>query len=224
MDARIPRRMKKQQKMVVEGRRLIQDALRVHLKPSALFVTDTGLLDDLSEHESDIIGKCPIYKVSAKDLGTWSSLTTPPGIMGIFERPSESSPPQNCLPLTVICDNIREPNNLGSIFRVCAALPCAQVLVMKGCTDPWEAKCLRGGSGGQFHIPIEYPMLWEDLSTAVDPKKTEIFLADTAAHGERLKLNLRTIDDPLVTESSSGKNIFLVIGGETHGISNEAVK
>lgn len=208
--------------MIVEGKRLIRDALVAGCNPLTLLVTEDAHLKELEEYQKDLAQNCTVYRVAQKDLSTWSSLTTSPGIMAIFERPKEVSPPKNCLPITVICDNIREPNNLGSIFRVCAALPCRQVMVMKGCTDPWESKCLRGGSGGQFHIPIEYPVKWEDLTGAVNLTRAEVFLADNKSES-RNDLRCQSIDEHLIsTESSEENNIFLVIGGETHGISYEA--
>lgn len=206
--------------MIVEGRRLIKEALLRGCTPLTLFVTEDDLLRELDDFQADLVSKCSIYRVKPKDLSTWSSLTTPPGLMAIFERPTEIMPPKNCLPITVICDNIREPNNLGSIFRVCAALPCRQVIVMKGCADPWDAKSLRGGSGGQFHIPIEHPVKWEDLAGVVNVSRAEVFLADNRP--ENHNLQCRTIDEQLVQDSTTEKNIFLVIGGETHGISREA--
>lgn len=218
MDAR--KRMKKQQKMIVEGKRLIRDALEAGQRPQFMFVTEIDMLENFEDYRKDLEGSCSFFKVAKKDLFTWSSLTTPPGMMAIFERPKDIAPPVNCLPITVICDNIREPNNLGSIFRVCAALPCQQVLVMKGCADPWEAKSLRGGSGGQFHIPIEYPVNWQDISEVANISQAEIFLADN--NNKHQKLQVRSIDDQLLSGPRTSRNIFIVIGGETHGISDDA--
>lgn len=202
--------------MIVEGKRLIKDALDTGLNPHTIFVTEEDHLKGLERYRADL-AKASVYKVAQKDLSTWSSLTTAPGILAIFERPQDVQPPKNCLPITVICDNIREPNNLGSIFRVCAALPCSQVIVMKGCADPWDEKCLRGGSGGQFHIPIEYPVRWEDLPVV---NMSQVFLADNKAGHHSLKM--RTIDEELIGSGGQAKNLFIVIGGETHGISEDA--
>ena len=36
------------------------------------------------------------------------------------------------LPITLICDNIRDPGNLGTILRSAAAAACEKVLLTKG--------------------------------------------------------------------------------------------
>lgn len=54
-------------------------------------------------------------------------------ILGIFEKPAtEKFKSKNCLPLTVICDNIRDPGNLGSILRTLAGVGAEKVFLTKG--------------------------------------------------------------------------------------------
>lgn len=36
------------------------------------------------------------------------------------------------IPLTVICDNVREPGNLGTILRTVAGVGCSDVILTKG--------------------------------------------------------------------------------------------
>ena len=54
--------------------------------------------------------------------------------IGIFEIPDVDikEPAENAIPLTIICDNIREPGNLGTIVRAAAAVGCEKLLLMKG--------------------------------------------------------------------------------------------
>jgi len=54
--------------------------------------------------------------------------------IGIFDIPNikDKDLAANAIPLTIICDNIREPGNLGSIIRAAAAVGCERLLLMKG--------------------------------------------------------------------------------------------
>ena len=36
------------------------------------------------------------------------------------------------LPITLICDNVRDPGNMGTLLRTAAAVGCQKVLVTKG--------------------------------------------------------------------------------------------
>lgn len=40
--------------------------------------------------------------------------------------------PKNAFPITVICDNIREPGNLGALLRTISSVGVLQIILMKG--------------------------------------------------------------------------------------------
>lgn len=52
-------------------------------------------------------------------------------IPGVFKIPTVTKT-EFSLPVNIICDNIREPGNLGSILRTCAAVGCKSVILTKG--------------------------------------------------------------------------------------------
>ncbi|XP_020816246.1 rRNA methyltransferase 3, mitochondrial [Drosophila serrata] len=226
------KRRDKNRQIIIEGRRLIREALQCGLKMEALIFSQKDQLALIKEEvgRSQLESGSKIYKVPQHDLKTWSSLVTPPGLMAIFDRPSDKGLEQNLteqqqlgtrpLPITVVCDNIREPNNLGSIIRTCAALPCRQVVVTHGCCDPWESKALRGGCGGQFRLPILDDVTWEELSSSI-PRETadncKIFIAE---NNQEKWANHQAIDYAEINEI--GAHNLLIIGGESHGVSGEA--
>lgn len=143
------------------------------------------------------------------------------------------------VPITIICDQIREPNNLGSIIRTCAAVPCAKIIILKGCTDPWDVKALRGGCGAQFRINIVGPIGWEQVSEHLPAiEDVNVFIANNKVENdddetfipfdhhdlERKSKKEKQFQAKLYSEImfNNCKHIALVIGGETDGVSSYA--
>ncbi|KAI8041104.1 rRNA methyltransferase 3, mitochondrial [Drosophila gunungcola] len=228
------KRRDKNRQIIVEGRRLIQEALQCGLKMEALLFSQKDQLALVKEEvgRAQLETRTKIYKVPQHDLKTWSSLVTPPGLMAIFDRPSDKGLEKNLaeqqrlgsqpLPITVLCDNIREPNNLGSIIRTCAALPCSQVVVTHGCCDPWESKALRGGCGGQFRVPIRDDVPWEELPLTIPPEAADDCNVFIAENNQEKRESNQAIDYAEIR--GIGAHNLLIIGGESHGVSEEAYR
>ena len=81
------------------------------------------------------------------------------------------------LPITVICDNIRDPGNLGTIIRTCASVGCDRLIAIKGCVDIWDPKVIRSGMGSHFRLPIINDVGWETIANHL-PENSQIYLAD----------------------------------------------
>ncbi|NXT61740.1 MRM3 methyltransferase, partial [Chaetops frenatus] len=167
-------------KVLLEGHRLIKDALEAGAVPQTLFFSTVGHLKLLPEAE---IKQASLVKVKFEDIKTWSDLVTPQGLLGIFSKPDPAklSYPAaqlaSSLPLLLICDNIRDPGNLGTILRSAAGAGCEKVLLTKGCVDPWEPKVLRAGMGAHFRVPIIASLDWESVPTTL-PAGTRVCVAD----------------------------------------------
>lgn len=167
-------------------------------------------------------GHVDFIKVPQQDLRQWSVLTTCPGVIGIFNKPPSPKMKLNALPISVICDNIREPNNLGAVIRLTNALPATKVILPKGNADPWDVKAIRGSSGSIFQMPTDYGLTWEQIDTecsfSMDNQIVLIADNDVSKYPPSTVINYDAIPDELI----AGKEIFLLVGGETHGISREA--
>lgn len=225
--------------LMIEGRRLIEDALDAGLPLRYLFFSRHEKLAEVKDrlHSECIEEKPKIFRVPQHDLTFWSVMTTCPGLIAIFEKLDDMTPlweraraqtlsDGNEPEITVVCDQIREPNNIGSLIRTCAALPCTQVILMKGCTDPWETKALRGGCGGQFRVPIRGPMDWSSLPSFLpDKDQYSVFVASNKLE-EKISAVKRSFKSTPYSAVPFARcnHVVLVVGGETEGVSDDAIK
>ncbi|KAI1903253.1 hypothetical protein AGOR_G00025310 [Albula goreensis] len=270
------RKFREQQgKILLEGRRLICDALAAGAIPQVLFFST---VERLLELPVDRLKRASLIKVKFEEIKIWSDLVTPQGVMAIFSRPEASRlafPKQQqsqSVPLYLICDNVRDPGNLGTILRCAAAAGCHSVLLTKGCVDVWEPKVLRAAMGTHFRVPVIPSLDWKDIPMYL-PKVVTVHLADTCSTMERdwegtegrelsspskkasdygwvssrpnkrkihyeeyseyesdsdeeeqSRLSLPAVESQVYHENWAKSNTALVIGGETHGLSLEALQ
>ncbi|KAL0174265.1 hypothetical protein M9458_030233, partial [Cirrhinus mrigala] len=231
----------KEGKVLLEGRRLICDALSAG-----------AAVERLQELPLDKLQQAKLIKVRYEDMKTWSDLVTPQGVIAIFSKPDPSrlAFPKDArypsVPLFLLCDNIREAGNLGTILRCAAAAGCDRVLLTKGCVDAWEPKVLRAAMGAHFRLPVFPNLDWDEISKHL-PKDVVVHVADNSVSfikapvpGQREngssdeysesdsdeesddELSLPCLKSQVYYESWAQRNTALVIGGETHGLSLEA--
>ncbi|CAK9801304.1 rRNA methyltransferase 3, mitochondrial [Anthophora plagiata] len=189
------KKREKDNEIILEGQRLIADAIKSGIMPSAILFTDPS---DIKEFKS--LKNVTFYKVPYKTVQLWSSLTHSPGLLGIFKTPDvqNNDSADNALPLTIICDNIREPGNLGSIMRAAAAAGCEKLIIMKGCVDLWDPKVLRSAAGTHFQLPIHAFPKWDDVPSLIS-EDCNVFVTDSN-FGDEFIQNY----SPTVIESSLG--------------------
>ncbi|KAF1662631.1 rRNA methyltransferase 3, mitochondrial, partial [Aptenodytes patagonicus] len=249
-------------KVVLEGHRLIKDALEAGAVLQSLFFSTVGHLKELPEAK---LKRANLVKVKFEDIKSWSDLITPQGLIGIFSKPDHAkmSYPAaqltSSLPLLLICDNIRDPGNLGTILRSAAGAGCEKVLLTKGCVDPWEPKVLRAGMGAHFRLPIVANLDWESVPGNL-PAGVQVCVADNKDPGAQaetasvsrgaggapgnpkapVKSKPKAAPECEDEEGAAGVRVpelaaqyyyenwtqtpvAVVIGGETHGLSPDAL-
>nr|XP_043888842.1 rRNA methyltransferase 3A, mitochondrial [Solea senegalensis] len=170
-----------QNKILLEGRRLICDALDAGANPQMFFFSS---VDRLRELPVDKLRRATLVKVKFEDIKIWSDLVTPQGVIAIFSRPDPSRlkfvNTGHSVPLTLICDNVRDPGNLGTMLRCAAAAGCHSVLLSKGCVDAWEPKVLRAAMGAHFRLPIYTSLDWTNIEDHL-PKPVSVHVADSSS-------------------------------------------
>ncbi|KAM9319166.1 rRNA methyltransferase 3A, mitochondrial [Pholidichthys leucotaenia] len=260
-----------QGKILLEGRRLICDALDAGAIPQTVFFST---VDRLRELPLEKLRRATLVKVKFEEIKIWSDLVAPQGVIAIFSRPDPSRlnfASKGCsLPLSLICDNIRDPGNLGTMLRCAAAAGCHNALLTKGCVDAWEPKVLRAAMGAHFRLPIYPNMDWKCIENHL-PNPVTVHVADSCCSADTSLeteanvshkpskagdygwvstrpnqknmryeesdsdsesdsddegLSLSSVDTKLYHDSwtQSPSPTALVIGGETHGLSLQALQ
>ncbi|KAK7130817.1 hypothetical protein R3I94_016080 [Phoxinus phoxinus] len=264
--ARSKKLREQQGKVVLEGKRLVSSALDAGAIAQTVYFTS---VDALRELPPDKLRRTSIVKLRMEDSKVWSDLDTSQDIIAIFKRPEAShltfsqEKYGKPVPLTLICDNMRDPGNLGTVLRSAAAAGCHTVLLTKGCVDVWEPKVLRAAMGAHFCLPIIPSLTWNEIPSHL-PKTATIHVADNCSstiteddhtvtpkkqkkpsdygwvRGHQHPRKVEYEDDDLsgFEDYDSRKSLetqyyytdwvarhtCLIIGGETHGLSREALR
>jgi TrmH family RNA methyltransferase len=89
---------------------------------------------------------------------------------GVIERVSDTVTPQRILAvcgsvdarldalkgtdLVVVCVDVRDPGNLGTVVRSAGAAGAGGVICCSGTVDVYNPKCLRASAGAVFHLRL----------------------------------------------------------------------
>jgi len=152
--------------LVLEGTRMIRDAISHGFNPSVIVFSREKLLWQL-ELSKDTA--CKLYHIPYSNIKMWTDLTTSPGIMAAFSMEEVVSKvvAKSPLPLTLVCDNIRQPDNLGAVMRVAAAAGARQVLLTPGCANVWAPKVVRAAAGAHFLVPVVEGVPWDKVHAGI---------------------------------------------------------
>ncbi|KAG5676089.1 hypothetical protein PVAND_005943 [Polypedilum vanderplanki] len=218
---RSKRKLKKEEQIIVEGNILIKEAIQAQIKLNKLIFSDQSKISDVIQQiPKNYLKFVEFLKVPQTDLTFYSVLQTCPGVIGVFDKPQNIEPKAESYPIDVIADQCREPNNC-SIIRVCNALPASRLLLVKGNVDVWDTKSIRSSSGSIFHFPTKSQLTWADINEMTGTKNL-VLIADN--NSRRYKAENIMDYDKIPDELLKDRNISVIIGGETHGISSEAVE
>jgi len=198
---------RKENQIVLEGVRLIADALANGTAPDFVFYSGdsiekdqpgAALIADLERQEVTCLEITPEVLLHIADT------QTPQGLIAVVPMPQLPVP--GTLTLALILDGIADPGNLGTILRTAAGSGTDVVMLAPGCVDAFNPKVLRSGMGAHFHIPI-LRKRWADIER--DLAGLPMYLADTHAETRYYSVDW-TIPSAII------------VGGEAHGAASTA--
>ena len=157
--------------IVLEGPKMVADAIAAGWKPIAVIGDDVVFSDELLRAVSDT--------------------KTSQGVLGLFHRPPSRFATDKIL---VALDAVQDPGNVGTIVRLAAAFDAA-VALLPGCADPFSPKAIRASAGAILNVPIadvtvpqllelHRPLLYADIRGETKaPAKTDILVLGSEGSG-----------------------------------------
>ncbi len=187
-----------QQSLVIFGAKMIREAAK-QITIRRLFVDDAAKLPKINAQE--------FYQVNKEIFHKISDMPNPEPIAAEIAMPSYSS--LNAEQFILVLDQIRDPGNLGTLFRSALAFNVEGVIVLSSTVDPYNDKSLRASKGAVLQIPF-WEMSEEEWLTFIDHNLFNVYAADTSGKD--------------FIKSDFQFPLMLVLGNESQGISSAIKK
>ena len=200
-----------QQRFLVEGVRLCQEALNSAWEIEAIFLSESFLesahyltIENLLQQQA-----VPVTVIADGNLKKLCDTQTPQGIVLVVRQPvngkmSSEKPPR----FVLLLDGIRDPGNLGTLIRSAHWFGVDAIFCSADCVDPYNGKVLRSTMGSIFHVPIFGDQDLKHVVQSLREKGMQI-----------LASSLNSSDS--MDEITISEQIGLILGGEAQGVSRE---
>lgn len=198
---RSTRRRMRADAMVIEGLRLVREAVEAAVEISEGFYTAEFVADPRGAALVEQMHRLSItlLRVTDEVMAAMSDTETPQGMLAVLPIPELSDDLSSGL--TLLPDRIRDPGNMGTMLRTAWAASVRRVLIPPGCVDPTNPKVVRAGMGAHFRVPIR-----KDEWGAIE----EMVVGDT--------IWLAEAEGGLAYDQVDWTgSVTLIIGGEAHG-------
>jgi TrmH family RNA methyltransferase len=185
-------------RFLVEGRQAVREALAVPGVVEAVFFRWASAMDNVDLIEATRQQDVAYYGVSEQNLATLTDTVTPQGVVAVAraidvplksvlgKRPKKPDKPKKKhrrkdVSLVVICAQVRDPGNAGTVIRCADAFGADAVILSSDSVEVYNPKTVRASVGSIFHLPI---VVGVDLAEAIDACRKagmQIFATDGAA-------------------------------------------
>jgi len=191
---------------IVEGVRLLEEALSAGWQAQAVFYTENLEPRGRRLLEGFAARGAALQPVLDSVLAAASDTETPQGVLAVLQM--QTLPYPQKLNFVLIPDQVRDPGNLGTMLRTAAAAGVQAVFLPAGVVDPFSPKVLRAGMGAHFRLPLLL-LAWNEIQAEAVRHGLRLYLAET---GSGVDYSLADFVSPLA----------LIVGGEAEGAGVEA--
>ncbi|MEJ1088289.1 RNA methyltransferase [Microbacterium sp. Mu-80] len=166
---------------LLEGPQAVREALRY--LPEAiveLFATPTSWEKHADVRDLAADADLEVQYVTEDVLSAMADTVTPQGLVAVARQtPTAVKDIFAASPtLIAICEEVRDPGNLGTIIRAADAAGADAVVLTGRTVDPYNPKVVRSTTGSLFHLPISVGGELDDVVTRAHAAGMQVLAAD----------------------------------------------
>jgi RNA methyltransferase, TrmH family len=178
-----------------------------------LFATPTAMERHADVRDAARDAGVEIQYATEDVLDAMADTVTPQGIIAVARQsPTAVKDVFAAEPrLVAICEQVRDPGNLGTIIRAADAAGADAVVLTGRSVDPYNPKVVRATTGSLFHLPVA---VGADLADVVD-----------RAHAAHMRVVAADVDgsDFLASRHLLSEPTAWVFGNEARGLEEGAL-
>lgn len=188
---------KQQQQFIIEGKKLILEAIQQDVPVIELYLTQ-----DFYEENQEKFQKYKVNITTSKYLkqaGTLINNSTGLAVLHTLEHLKPQSPHQE---FVLLLDEVKDPGNLGTIIRIADWYGIQKIVCSENCVDIYNPKVVQASMGSLFRIKIYYTHLQEYLE-----------------NNKNFPIYATFLEGQSIYETDFAPAGFILMGSESHGIS-----
>lgn len=133
---------------LAEGVQAVREALR---EPG---VVRYVVVDDPLRHRDLVAGAADVRLASPAEVGELSDTVTPQAVVAVCRRVRIALDDVAAARLVMICAQVRDPGNAGTVIRCADAFGVDAVVLTSGSVDAGHPRTVRASVGSVFHVPV----------------------------------------------------------------------
>ena len=192
---------------VIEGPLLLADALDAGVPVESVFVSPEG-----SGHRvvaRAVAGGVPVFDLAPGVLERVAGTVTPQPVLAVAGAVDVTLDALAGATLVIVCVDVRDPGNLGTILRSAEASGAGGIICCDGSVDVYNPKCVRASAGSLFH-------------TRIVARGDPVAVLGTVGGWGLRRLGTRAEGGVAYHRADLAAPTALVLGNEAHGLGEQA--
>ena len=220
------RAMGERQHILLEGVRLIEDAIQAGAHFESVAFTSGLESNERGAALLDVLLRsvqCRGALVSKQVMEAIVDTQTPQGVAALVSRPyHELDDIFNADPdLLVIADELQDPGNLGAIIRTAEAAGASGLITTRYTVDPFNDKAIRASMGSALRLPITTGASRLNVATRCRERKIRIIAsrAPTTTTQQGAESTVDQVTSSAYYDVDMTVPTALIVGREATGVS-----